>query len=276
MNNLPDVDTKVSPKDDEGRQTNLRWRIYWGRALFALGCLALWQWGHSLVGDDFVAAPLQVLLRIIELTRSGDLLIHAAATFEEAALGFLFGGVAGIILPFLLRLSPRLTEALDPFIAAGTGVPKLSLAPLLILWFGIGLLSKVVFVASLVFFLLFFNTLAGVRSVDPRLEAMTRVLGSGEWLIAREIVWNTALPFIFAGIKIAMPRAISAAVVGEFIAADVGLGYYINNSRSMVDTVGLFAGIVLVTLLVIIINVILQIIQSRSLGWRPMDRDMVA
>lgn len=270
-----DVDAGIVPEKSADRRPSVQWRIYVGRALFALVCLALWQWGHVLVGEDFVAEPLEVLRRIVEITRSGELLIHTLATFQEAILGLLIGGSAGILLPFLLRLSPRLTEALDPFVAAGTGVPKLALAPLLILWFGIGLLSKVVFVASLVFFLLFFNTLAGVRSVDPQLLAMARVLGAGEWLVAREIVWHTALPFIFAGIKIAMPRAISAAVVGEFIAADVGLGYYINNARSMADTVGLFAGIVLVTVLVIVINVVFQRVQSHSLAWRPMDQDMI-
>ena len=275
MNTELDMDAEVLPESREGKRAATLWRIYVGRALFALGCLALWQWGHVLVGGDFVAAPLEVLHRIVEITRSGELLIHTLATFQEAALGFLIGGSAGVLMPFLLRLSPRLTEALDPFVAAGTGVPKLALAPLLILWFGIGLLSKVVFVASLVFFLLFFNTLAGVRSVDPQLEAMARVVGGGEWLLAREIVWHTALPFVFAGIKIAMPRAISAAVVGEFIAADVGLGYYINNARSLADTVGLFAGIVLVTVLVIVINVVLQRIQSHSLAWRPMDRELI-
>lgn len=275
MSALAETEVEVLPGGGEDGRTGARRRIYAGRFLFALGCLVLWQWGYELLGGGFIAPPLKVLERIVELARSGALLVHTAATFEEAALGFLIGGAAGVLLPFLLRLSPRFTEALDPFLAAGTGVPKLALAPLLILWFGIGLSSKVVFVASLVFFLLFFNTLAGVRSVDPRLIGMARVVGAGEWRVAREIVWNTTLPYIFAGIKIAMPRAISAAVVAEFIAADVGLGYYINNARSLNDTVGLFAGIVVVTLLVIAINVVLQRVQSRSLSWRPVDRDLV-
>ena len=112
------------------------------------------------------------------------------------------------------------------------GLPKLALAPLLILWFGIGLFSKIIFVASLVFFLIFFNTLAGVKSVQPTLVSSARVLGARHWTIAREIVWNTALPYIFAGVAI-------------------------------------------VTALVIVLNAGLQKLHTRSMAWRPVSRDMV-
>ncbi|MBI2087670.1 MAG: ABC transporter permease [Deltaproteobacteria bacterium] len=252
-----------------------RRKVTLGRILFGIGCLAIWQWAHARLGTEWIAGPAEILGRAAELARTGELWVHVWVTFGEALLGFLIGGSAGVLLPFLLRLSPRLTRALDPYLAAAMGVPKLSLAPLLILWFGIGLMSKVVFVGALVFFLLFFNGLAGVQSVDSRLVSMARVAGGREWVITREIVWHTALPFIFAGLKVALPRAISAAVVGEFIAAEAGLGYYINNARSMADTVGIFTGVVLVTALVIVVNGALELVQARSLAWRPVDRDMV-
>lgn len=252
-----------------------RRKVTLGRILFGIGCLAIWQWAHTRLGTEWIAGPAEILSRAAELARTGELWVHVWVTFGEALLGFLIGGSAGVLLPFLLRLSPRLTRALDPYLAAAMGVPKLSLAPLLILWFGIGLMSKVVFVGALVFFLLFFNGLAGVQSVDSRLVSMARVAGGREWVITREIIWHTALPFIFAGLKVALPRAISAAVVGEFIAAEAGLGYYINNARSMADTVGIFTGVVLVTALVIVVNGVLELVQARSLAWRPVDRDMV-
>jgi NitT/TauT family transport system permease protein len=113
-----------------------------------------------------------------------------------------------------------------------------------------------------------------VRSVDPRLAAAVRVLGAREWTVTWEIAWHTALPHVFAGLKVAVPRAISAAVVGEFIAADRGLGYYINTARSMADTVGLFTGVALVTLLVLAIDAALERLQARSLAWRPLARDV--
>jgi NitT/TauT family transport system permease protein len=245
-----------------------------GRVAVGLLALALWQIAHYALGAEWLSSPVDIVQRTAEIAASGELLRHTSATMTEAALGFLLGGGAGILLPFALRLSPRLTAALDPFFAAALGVPKLALAPLLILWFGIGIVSKVVFVAAVVFFFLFFNTQAGVRALDPRLAAAVRVLGGREWTVTREIAWHTALPYVFTGLKVALPRAISAAVVGEFIAADRGLGYYINNARSMADPVGLFTGVALVTVLVLAIDAALERLQARSLAWRPLARDV--
>lgn len=259
---------------EEALRARGRRRVVVGRVLIGLGVLVLWQAAHYVLGELYFSAPLAVAQRIGGLAVDGALWFHTWITVYEAVAGFALGGIPAIVLPFLLRLSPRLIQALDPFITVAMGIPKLALAPLLILWFGIGLLSKVVFVASLVFFIIFFNTLAGVRSVSPSLASTARVLGAGEWRIAREIVWYTALPFIFAGMKIALPRALSAAVVAEFIAASAGIGYYINQSRAMADTVGLFAGVVVITLLVLLLNAGLNRLQARSLAWRPVSRDM--
>jgi len=101
-----------------------------------------------------------------------------------------------------------------------------------------------------------------------------RVFGAREWTVTWEVAWHTALPYVFAGLKVALPRAISAAVVGEFIAADRGLGYYINNARAMADPVGLFTGVTVVTILVLAIDAGLERVQARSLGWRPLARDV--
>jgi NitT/TauT family transport system permease protein len=248
--------------------------ILGGRIVVGLASLFLWQIAHVTLGAEWISSPLDIVRRTLEIAASGELASHTAATLLEATFGFVLGAGTGILLPFALRLSPRLTAALDPFFAAAMGVPKLALAPLLILWFGIGAVSKVVFVAAVVFFFLFFNTLAGVRSIDGRLAAAVRVLGAGEWTVTREIAWHTALPYVFAGLKVALPRAISAAVVGEFIAADRGLGYYINNARAMADTVGLFTGVTMVTLLVLAIDAALERLQARSLAWRPLTRDV--
>jgi len=245
-----------------------------GRVMVGVAVVVLWQVAHWALGAEWISGPADIVRRTAEIAANGELARHAAATLTEAAFGFLLGGGAGILLPFALRLSPRLTAALDPFFAAALGVPKLALAPLLILWFGIGIFSKVVFVAAVVFFFLFFNTLAGVRAIEPRLAAAVRVFGAREWTVTREIAWHTALPYVFAGLKVALPRAISAAVVGEFIAADRGLGYYINNARAMADTVGLFTGVTVVTLLVLAVDAGLERLQARSLAWRPLSRDI--
>jgi NitT/TauT family transport system permease protein len=245
-----------------------------GRIALGIAILAVWQLGTNAMGREWLPGPVDVLERVWQLAASGELARDALVTFGEAVVGMILGGTAGAALPFALRLSPRLLAALDPLISAAFGMPKLALAPLFILWFGIGITTKVVFVASIVFFLLFYNSLAGILSVDPRLVAMLRVAGASEWLITREIVWNTAKPFLFSGLKIALPRALSGAVVGEFIAADVGLGWYIQNARSLNDTTGVVAGAVIVTVLVMVVNAALQRVQARSLAWRPVAGDM--
>ena len=245
-----------------------------GRIALGIAFLAVWQLGSNVMGREWLPGPADTLARIWELAVSGQLARDTLVTFGEAAIGMILGGAAGAALPFLLRLSPRLMTALDPLISAAFGVPKLALAPLFILWFGIGVTTKVVFVASIVFFLLFYNGLAGILSVDQRLVSMLRVAGASEWVISREVVWNTTKPFLFSGLKIALPRALSGAVVGEFIAADAGLGWYIQHARSINDTTGVVAGAVIVTVLVIAVNAALQRVQARSLAWRPIAKDM--
>jgi NitT/TauT family transport system permease protein len=245
-----------------------------GRLALGLAILGVWQLGTNAMGREWLPGPVDILSRIWEITLSGEIARDTLATVWEAAAGMVLGGAGGAALPFLLRLSPRLMAALDPFISAAFGLPKLALAPLFILWFGIGFPAKIVFVASIVFFLLFYNGLAGILSVDPKLVATLRVAGAGEWFVSREIVWNTTKPFLFAGLKIALPRALSGAVVGEFIAADSGLGWYIQHARSLNDATGVVAGAVIVTVLVIGVNAALKRVQARSLAWRPVARDM--
>ena len=255
-------------------RSNRRALVPAGRIVVGLAIWALWEYGSYTMGKEWLPTPAATLERIWKLTLSGQLARDTWVTFVEAFLGMVIGGIGGSALPFVLRLSPRLMRALEPFLSAAFGVPKLALAPLFILWLGIGMPTKVVFVASIVFFLMFYNGMAGVLSVDPRLVGMARVAGAGQWIVTREIVWNTTMPFLFAGLKIALPRALSGAVVGEFIAADAGLGWYINNSRSLNDTTGVLAGVVVVTAIVIAMNAALQRTQARSLAWRPVARDM--
>ncbi|MBI3090584.1 MAG: ABC transporter permease [Candidatus Tectomicrobia bacterium] len=253
-----------------------RTAVFAGRFGFSLLILLLWQLFSVVFGAFWVSSPLFIAERLLALAASGNLFLHAYATLQESFFGFVVGAALGIGLPFLLRLLPTLAGILDPYLSAAMGVPKLALAPLLILWFGIDMLSKVVFVAVIVFFLFFFNTWSGIRSVDPGLVKVAQVLGAKQRHLSREIVWNTALPFIFAGAKIAMPRAISAAVVGEFIAADRGLGFYINDARGLFDSTGIFAGVIVVTIIIVLVNAGQNRLHRRLLSWRPREFDVDA
>jgi len=125
-----------------------------------------------------------------------------------------------------------------------------------------------------VFYPIFIAVFAGIRNVDRRLISMARVLGASEAAISREVIWNSLLPFFFAALKIALPRAVSAAIIGEFLVGNEGLGYMIEYSRQNLDTTGVFAGILVATALVLAINALLLRFDHRLNAWRPVDRHM--
>jgi ABC-type nitrate/sulfonate/bicarbonate transport system permease component len=251
-----------------------KWTIRGGRIALALLLLLSWELGARRLGPLFFAPPLDVLDRIVELAESGQLFVDIAATLRVSALGFVVACFFGVLLPFLLRRSERVTIAVEPYIMASMGIPKYALAPWLILWFGIGDMPKLVIVTLTVFYIVFITTFAGMRSVDQRLVNMARIVGASERKISREIVWISLLPYFFTGLKIALPRAVSATIVGEFLVATEGVGRYIEHSRQISDTTGVFAGIVVATALVLAINAALNVVERWALSWRPLEREM--
>src|SRR5262245_3253199 len=258
-------------------ETNLRWRkwaLHGGRLALAIALILGWEYGARTLGRLFFAPPLDVLERIVALARSGQMFTDIAATMRVSAAGFAIAALCGVLLPFLLRRSPRVDEAVEPYIMASMGIPKYALAPWLILWFGIGDAPKLVVVVLMVFYIIYIATTAGIRGVDGRLIAMARIVGASEQVIAREIIWKSLLPFFFTGLKVALPRAVSATIVGEFLVASEGVGHYIENARQTSDTVGVFAGIVVATALVLVINAVVNVIERRALAWRPVEREM--
>ena len=237
-------------------------------------CSLAWEWGARTFGPLFFAPPLATAQRIVEMAGNGKLFTDIVATLRVSALGFVIGCICGVGLPFLLRLSPRATEAVEPFIMASQGIPKYALTPWLILWFGIGDAPKVIVVTLFVFYIVFITVFAGIRGVDQRLINMARVIGASERTIARKVIWISLLPFFFTGLKIALPRAVSAAIVGEFLVATEGVGFSIERARQLSDTTGVFAGIVVAVALVLMINAVVNALERHALRWRPTDRDM--
>jgi len=258
----------------ETRAIPRQWIVTGGQILLGLALLGAWEWGARAFGPLFFAPPLATAQRIVEMVLNGKLLTDTIATLRVSALGFVIGCAVGVGLPFLLRLSERATQAIEPFIMASMGIPKYALTPWLILWFGIGDRPKVIVVTLFVFYIVFITVFAGVRGVDQRLVSMARVAGASERTIARKVIWVSLLPFFFTGLKVAMPRAVSAAIVGEFLVATEGIGFSIERARQLSDTTGVFAGIVVAVVLVLLINAIVNVLERRALKWRPTDRDM--
>ena len=251
-----------------------RYAVAAGRVVLALALLIAWKIGAEVAGALYVPDPVKVAERIIADSGSGELVRHVYVTLRLSMIGFATGCGFGIALPFLLRRTPRLTAAIEPYIMASVGIPKYALVPLFILWLGIDDAPKLVLVALLVFYPVFIAVFAGIRNVDRRLIDMARVVGASEAAISREVIWNSLTPFFFAALKIALPRAISAAIIGEFLVGNEGLGYLIEHSRQNFDTVGVFAGIAVATALVLVINGILTATDRRLHAWRPVDREM--
>jgi NitT/TauT family transport system permease protein len=257
--------------------SKLRWRQYTvtaGRIGLVLLLLLAWKIGAERAGPIYIADPFLVLQRIVTDTLSGELLRHVYVTLRLSAIGFAIGCFFGVALPFLLRRMPRVTNAVEPYIMASVGVPKYALVPLFILWFGIDDAPKLWLVGLLVFYPVFIAVFAGIRNVDRRLINMARVMGASEAMISREVIWNSLVSFFFASLKIALPRAVSAAIIGEFLVGDEGLGYLIEYSRQNFDTTGVFTGIVVATALVLLINAVLVWLDRRINAWRPTERDM--
>ena len=244
-------------------------RVYVDRVVVLVIVIALWQACSSYFGNIWFSSPWLVLTRLIEELRSGELLFNAIYTLKAAFYGALLGGIPGMLLPFFLRRRPLAGAILDPYLAAGYGVPKLALAPLFILWFGIDLEPKVALVISIVFFLVFFSTMAGVNAVNAQYVNVMRVCGAKERDIALHVVWPGAIPYAFAGFRIAAPYSIGAAVVGELISSNRGLGFMINSGATDFDTTLVFVSLVALTILVVVINLLVARAERWLLRWRP-------
>jgi NitT/TauT family transport system permease protein len=266
------ADTALTFDDSAAR--NRRIIIRAGQIALAVGLIWIWKIGSETAGELFFADPFKVWDRLIAITLSGELWMHTYETLRISFVGFILGCFFGVLLPFVLRRMPRLTDAIEPYIMASVGVPKYALIPLFILWFGIQDAPKLWLIGLLVFYPVFIAIFAGIRGVDGRLINMARIAGASEARINREVIWYALLPFFFSGLKIALPRAVSAAIIGEFLVGNKGIGYYIEHSRQQMDVTGAFTGIVVAIALVLIVNSALTYIDKRLNAWRPTDRHM--
>jgi NitT/TauT family transport system permease protein len=253
----------------------IRWRTFFDRVLVLLLIIALWQAGSLWFGSYWLSSPWATTTRFLEQVANGELIRHSGYTLAEAGIGTLFGGLPAVLLPFWLRRHPIIVAILDPFMVGGYGAPKLAFAPLFLLWFGIGMESKIALTASVVFFIVYFATLSGVRALDARLVQTAQILGASERQIARHIVMPGAVPNVFAGFRIAVPYAIAAAVIAELISSNRGLGYLVQTGAMNFDTTSVFAAIVAATLLVHAANALMNRLEALLMRWRPPLQSMM-
>jgi NitT/TauT family transport system permease protein len=209
-----------------------------------------------------------VAARLYELFSSGEIYPHLWTTGEELVLGYVIGVSGGIAGGYLLGRSRRLASIFEPYVMAFYGVPKIALAPLFIIWFGIGVWSKVALAAIMVFFLVFYNVFSGVRGVDRELVNLTRVMGANERQLTWHVYLPAAAPFVLLGMRMAIPYSVIGVIVGEFTSSIRGLGLFIHEASATYDPAGVFAGIVILLAFVLVANIGASRLERRILRWQ--------
>jgi NitT/TauT family transport system permease protein len=225
-------------------------------------------WGWPIVAK-LVSRPSDVARGIVHVVWTGEIWQHLEATLTEMAVGYLVGALTGVTLGFLFGRVKLLGEIFNPYISLFNGIPKVALAPVFVIWFGIGLMSKIAIIMTMVFFVVFINTFAGLRSINEEYVAITRMMGASRWQVVREVFLPATLPFILVGLRAGIPFSVIGAVVGEFIAATKGLGYFINYHQGTFDTNGIFVGVAILAGLVVVLDGLLSVVERRLLKWRP-------
>jgi len=219
-----------------------------------------------------IPTPLQVLQAGIESWKSGDLIVDIAASMYRVVVGFAVAAIAGVGLGVLLSRS-RLSESLlEPVIEMFRPVPSLAFLPLLVLWFGIGETSKVVFIAYATFFPVFTATRLGMRQIDGVLIRAAQSMGASRSDIFRHVELPAASPSILSGLRMGFGMAFFVIVAAEYIAAESGLGFMINNSRTYFDVPRMLLGAIIIGIIGFLINIVLGKLERRVLRWHPNSR----
>ena len=217
----------------------------------------------------FFGQPLEVGKRIWNWFAGGSIYLHLGVTLIETLLAFAIGTVLGLVLGLWLALSPTASTLADPYIKAMNAMPRVILAPIFAVWFGLGITSKVVFGITLVFFIVFFNVYQGVKEVSPVVLANARMLGASGKQLLRYVYLPSATSWVFSSLHTSVGLAFVGAVVGEYLGSARGVGYLIHQAEGVFDIDTVFAGILVLTIFALILDLIVTRIENRLLVWRP-------
>ena len=242
-----------------------------GRALLIVVILGFWAYasGHF-VDAQSISDPRGVFAALVDLFVSGRIWPEVAQTVTEVASGYVAGAIAGAALAFAFATAPGAERVMRPFLLAIYSIPKVALAPLMVMWFGLGIAPKIILAGSFVFFVVFMNAVAGIQAVNRHHINIIRVMGAHRRAVLMKIVLPTMVPFLLLGLRISIPEAMTGAVIGEFISASQGLGYLVYSASNELNMAVAMAAIVILVVIVAIGDVLLGIIEQR-LPWQPPD-----
>jgi len=250
-----------------GRRTPL---FVW-RVLLLVGAFAAWYALTSLgvLPAFFFGRPLVVLGRVWDWFSSGKIYPHLAVTLVETVLAFAIGTLLGVAAGLWLGLSLTASALLDPYIKAANAMPRVILAPIFAVWFGLGIASKVALGITLVFFIVFFNVFQGVREVSPVVLASVRMLGATRRQLLRHVYLPSATSWVFSSLHISVGMAFVGAVVGEYLGSAAGVGYLILQAEGTFDIDSVFAGILVLTAFALLLDFAVTRAERRLLTWHP-------
>jgi NitT/TauT family transport system permease protein len=247
--------------------------------LFTL-LLFLILWDRSVVyleiPPTLLARPKDVLAELLYGMSSGIFVTHTLVTMQEVMYGFAVGALAGFALGAIVAESPLARMAFYPFLVAIQMIPKVAIAPLFIIWLGYGVSSKVAFTASITFFPVVINTIAGLRSVDPDVMEMMKVFSATSWQSFYRVKLRFAMPYIFASLEVAMVLSVIGAIVAEFVGSTKGLGYLILQEMQRLETARVFAILAVLSLLGIALSYVIRFLARRVLFWHESERSINA
>lgn len=231
-------------------------------------CLAIWEYVPFTRGTRlWLSSPSLILSMFWEWVIDGSIWVHLGATLLVMVAGYMIGCAIGICTGLVLGFMPRLSRVLGPYITASNALPKIALAPLLIIFFGIGIESRIILVAMTVFFLVFNNTMEGVRDVDRALIQIFMLMGATRLEIIRRVMIPSALPWIFTGMRISVRYAFTNTLLAELIAANLGLGFLIEYYSGNFDTTGAYAAIMVIVALSVVSTKLLVQTEKWALRW---------
>jgi NitT/TauT family transport system permease protein len=272
------------------------------QALICISILAIWEWGFSLkeslpwlvpdlLDPYFISRPSDIFDKFLVLgcikSKTGtfngwwngdfskcmaryenNLWVATAVTLKNTFFGFLSGVLSGFVLGLLLGRSARLSAIFQPFITAVNSIPRIALAPIIVLAFGIGDMSKIVTSWIVVVFLVFFNTFEGARSIDDGYINAARLLGASEWQITRTVVIPSAMAWVFASLSPALSFALIGVIVGEFIGAERGIGRLIIESEAQAEASGMMVAVIVLMVVGVVLSALIRRLQAHLLRWQ--------
>src|SRR5512143_3940648 len=249
---------------------NRQARSWLGLASALAGLLLWWLVTRTARLPAFILpSPGAVWRRFLSSAADGSLLVHTGVTLLEVLLGLVFGAVLATVLGYLIAKSHALEHMLSPYLVASQAVPLVAIAPLLVIWFGAGMFSKVLICALIVFFPVLVNTVVGVRAVPGPLYDLMGSLHATQGQVLTKLEIPAALPIFLGGLRIGATLSVIGAVVGELVGSDRGLGFLINVGRGQYDTALVFVAVFVLILMALCLYGIVAWLEARALNWQP-------